>query len=108
MKKTILAALGLWLCLFVAACLGEEEWTLPQGVIALCEAAHPGYAVAAYDGWGDKTRGQVALVLSRNERNILCIAEKAEGDAAYALTVDNDRAQSPRRFRRWTPRTTPL
>ena len=65
MKKTILAALGLWLCLFVAACLGEEEWTLPQGVIALCEAA-------------------------------------------YALTVDNDRAQSPRRFRRWTPRTTPL
>lgn len=92
MKKTMLAALGLWLCLLVAVCSGEEEWTLPEGVMALCETAHPGYAVAAYDGWGGETRGQVALVLSRDEHNILCIAEKAEGDAAYAFTVDNDRA----------------
>jgi len=92
MKKTMLAALGLWLCLLAAACLGEEEWTLPEGVRTLCEAAHPGYAVAAYHGWGDETRGQVALVLHKDMNNILCIAEKAEGDAAYALTVDNDRA----------------
>lgn len=92
MKKAMLAALVLWLCLLAAACLGEEEWTLPEGVMALCEAAHPGYAVTAYDGWGDETRGQAALVLSRDQRNVLCIAEKAEGDAAYALTVDNDRA----------------
>ncbi len=92
MKKTMLAALGLWLCLLVTVCSGEEEWTLPEGVRTLCEAAHPGYAVAAYDGWGDETRGQIALVLSRDGHNILCIAEKAEGDAAYAFTVDNERA----------------
>lgn len=92
MKRTILAALGLIFCLLAAACLGEGEWTPPQSVLALCEAAHPGYEVAAYDGWGGEARGQAALVLHKDMSNILCIAEKAEGDAAYALTVDNDRA----------------
>jgi len=88
----MLAALAILLCLLAAVCQAEGEWTPPRSVIELCEAAHPGYAVAAYDGWGNETRGQTALVLHRDTSNILCIAEKAEGDAAYALTIDNDRA----------------
>lgn len=92
MKRTILAALVLMLCLLAGMCSAEEERTLPEEVRALCEAAHPGYRVVVYEGWGDEKCGQIALILSRDGHNILCIAEKAEGDAAYALTVDNDRA----------------
>ncbi len=98
MKRTILAALVLMLCLLAGMCSAEveralpEEWTLPEDVRALCEAAHPDYRIVVYEGWGDETRGQIALILSREGHNILCVAEKAEGDAAYALTVDNDRA----------------
>lgn len=90
MKKTMVAVLGLMLCSLVATCLGEAKWILPESIMALCEAVHPGYAIAAYDGWGDETCGQVALVLSKNECNILCIAEKGEADGTYAFTLDNN------------------
>lgn len=87
-KRFALAALALLACLRVGAALAE----LPQSVVALCAAAHPGYETAAQAGWGDENAGQFALVLTDGQDNILCIAEKAEGDAAYALTVDNTNA----------------
>lgn len=70
--------------------LAEEA--LPQGVLALCEKNYPAYIIARHDGWGDESRGQYALVLTDGEDNILCIAEKTEGDSAYAFTIENTNA----------------
>lgn len=90
MKRMILL---LWmLAMLCAPCCAEEAAKLPQAVLDLCETAHPGYAVAAQDGWGDESRGQFALILSRDGDNILCMAEKAQDEAAYRLTIDNTNA----------------
>ena len=88
MKKLLMA---LCLCLAFALPAPAEE-ALPQGVKDLCEARYPAYIIARHDGWGDNSRGQYALVLTDGEDNILCIAEKAEGDSAYAFTIENTHA----------------
>ena len=85
-----LAGFLLMLMLLAAAGLGEAA--LPQEVIDLCQSAHPDGEIAAQSGWGDASRGQFALALRTDVGYTLCIAEKGEGDAAYALTVDSDRA----------------
>ncbi|MBQ7786520.1 MAG: hypothetical protein IJ381_10330 [Clostridia bacterium] len=77
--------------LCTSACAAEEE-KLPQAVIDLCIAVHPGYEIAAHDGWGDENGGQFALILKQGADNILCMAEKGEGDSAYGLTIDNTNA----------------
>ena len=90
MKKTILL---LWmismLCTFACA---EEDIQLPKAVLNLCAQAHPGYSVAAHDGWGDEAHGQFALILKQGDDNILCMAEKGQDDAAFQLTIDNTNA----------------
>ena len=88
MKRWILT---LMLALFALPAAAQED-ALPAGVKALCDKAYPAYILAAHDGWGDETQGQYALVLTDGEDNILCIAEKAAGDAAYAFTVENTNA----------------
>ena len=81
------------LCLAIGAQAdGTGPSPMPQGVLALLEAKYPRYTVAVSDGWGDERRGQLAMVLTDGEDNILCIAEKAESDAAYAFTVENTHA----------------
>lgn len=85
-----------WVCLLLAmlcisACAGAEE-KLPRAVVDLCARVHPGYAIAAQDGWGDENRGQFALILRQDGDNILCMAERAEGDSAYQMTIDNTNA----------------
>ena len=81
------------LLLFVAGLAAAEgETQLPQAVIALCENAYPGYAVAAVDGWGNEAYGQYAFILSSEGDNVLCIAERPEGAADYALVVANPNA----------------
>ena len=75
---------------FILPALAED--TLPQGVLALCEMQYPAYIIARQDGWGNEAQGQFALVLTDGEDNILCIAEKAPEDAAYAFTVENTHA----------------
>ena len=87
MRKTIC----LLLCL-VAPALAAAQEGLPQGAIDALYAAHPGYEISAYDGWGDEARGQYAAVISKDGDNILCIAEKGEGDEGYILTIDNTNA----------------
>ena len=87
--KSLLIILSLCLLLALPA-LAEDA--LPQGVTALCDARYPAYIIACHDGWGNDAQGQYALVLTDGEDNILCIAEKAEGDAAYAFTVENTNA----------------
>lgn len=87
MKKAMLFLLT---ALLAGSACAEEK--IPQSVVKLCEAAHPGYAIAVHDGWGDETCGQFALVLRQNDDNILCMAEKAQEDAAYRLTIDNTNA----------------
>ncbi|MBQ8619296.1 MAG: hypothetical protein IJ418_17580 [Clostridia bacterium] len=77
--------------LCVTGC-AEGEAKLPQAVIDLCAAVHPGYEIAAYDGGGDEIRGQLALILQKDGDNILCMAEKTEADSAYQLTIDNTNA----------------
>lgn len=84
MRKTIC----LLLCLLAPAIAAAQE-ALPQGVIDALYAAHPGYEISVYDGWGDEARGQYAAVISKDGDNILCIAEKGKGDAGYVLTIDN-------------------
>ena len=56
---------------------------------ALCEQAYPAHIIARWDGWSDGVQAQYALVLHETEDNVLCIAEKAEGEAAYRFTVNN-------------------
>ena len=90
MKRTLLALLLALLLTLASAGLGEDA--LPQAVIDLCAAAHPDREIVSHSGWGDASRGQFAVALRTDEGYVLCVAEKDEGDAAYALTVDNDRA----------------
>lgn len=91
MARRIKGLLLMLALLCVSAC-AMAETKLPQAVIDLCTAAHPGYEIAAYDGGGDEIRGQIALILRQGDDNILCMAEKAQGDAAYFLTIDNTNA----------------
>lgn len=90
MKKAacFLLILGM---LYVSACAAQAD-ALPEAVQQLCGAVHPGYRIAAHDGWGGETCGQFALILKRGDDNILCIAEKAQEDAAYRMTIDNTHA----------------
>ena len=80
--------LALLMCVTGAA-LAEERAPLPQAVIALCESAYPDFEIAAADGWEGSAKGQYALILSRDGMNVLCIAERAEGEADYAFAVEN-------------------
>ena len=83
------------LCLVLPlAALAAE---LPAGVSAMIEAKYPGYAVAAQAGGGNANQGQLALILARDGHNVLCIAEKTAGDAAYAFTVQNRYRRAPGR-----------
>lgn len=89
MERKLFALLFALLLTLAAAGLGEDA--LPQAVVDLCAAAHPDREIVSHTGWGDASRGQFALALRTDEGYVLCVAEKDEGDAAYALTVDNDR-----------------
>ncbi|MBE5798822.1 MAG: SH3 domain-containing protein [Clostridiales bacterium] len=90
MKKLITLLLML---AFAAGCAcAEEVPALPQAVVDLCASVHPGYAIAAHDGWGNESCGQFALILKQGEDNILCMAEKAQDDSSYTLTIDNTNA----------------
>lgn len=82
----------LMLIMLCASACAEKEVPLPKEVLALCDGAHPGYAVAVHDGWGNEEVGQFALILSKDGDNILCVAEKAQDEAAYQLTIDNTNA----------------
>lgn len=71
-----------------------EEIVLPQDVTALIERGYPGYTVAAIAGGGSEDAGLFALALAEEEsrESVLVLAEKAEGDATYALTIENPHA----------------
>ncbi len=90
MKKMLLFVLMLALpCVFACAEIKEK---LPQAVLNLCAAVHPGYEIAVHDGWGNEQSGQFALILSKDGDNILCMAEKAQDEPAYQMTIDNTNA----------------
>lgn len=82
----------LTMMMLCTAALAAEGAKLPQAVQTLCESAHPGYAIAAYHGWGNEDGGQFALILKQGDDNILCVAEKEKEDAEYRLTIDNTNA----------------
>ncbi len=88
--KSIKALCLALICLMLPLTAAAAE--LPAAVSALLEARYPGYAVAAQAGSGSDAQGQIALVVSKDGHNVLCIAEKAAGDAAYTLTVDTGTA----------------
>ena len=92
MMKRIKRVFLLMLELLCTSACAAAEGNLPQAIIDLCAVVHPGYAIVAHDGWGDEGRGQFALILQKDGDNILCMAEKAQGDAAYGLTIDNTNA----------------
>ena len=85
MKKHLCLFVFLLLALALPCALADA--TVPQKVLDLCAAAHPGYTVAAADG----AAGQYALVLTNGSENRLCIAEREAG-GDYALTIDNSTA----------------
>ena len=85
MKKHLCLFILLLLALALPCALADA--TVPQEVLDLCAAAHPGYTVAAADG----AAGQYALVLTNGSENRLCIAEREAG-GDYALTIDNSTA----------------
>lgn len=89
MKRKLFALLFALLLTLAAAGTGEDA--LPQAVVDLCAAAHPDGEIVSQSGWGDASRGQFAVALRTEAGYVLCVAEKDEGDAAYALTIDNDR-----------------
>ena len=91
MMRNVVIVLAALLMLAAHSCASGVT-PLPRGVHVACAYAHPGYEIAAHDGWGDEGFGQFVLVLSKNGDNILCMAEKAKEDAAYVLTIDNTSA----------------
>ena len=83
------------LCLTVVCLilpLAASAADLPAEVSTLIELAYPGYAVAASAGSGNETQGQIALFLSKDGHNVLCIAEKTANDEPYAFTIASDTA----------------
>ena len=90
MERKLFALLFALLLTLAAAGLGEDA--LPQAVVDLCALAHPGLEIVSHSGWGDASRGQFAVALRTQEGYVLCVAERDEGDADYALTINNDRA----------------
>ena len=89
MRKRPALLLALLLFLLPCPALGEA---LPAEVLALCQAAYPGYEPAMFDGWdgGKSGGGQYAVVMHNDDPadNALLILERAQGEAAYAVTVD--------------------
>ena len=89
MKVNKFLSLALLCLILPLAALAAE---LPAGVSAMIKAKYPGYTVAAQAGGGNTDQGQLAMVLSKDGHNVLCIAEKATGDTAYAFNVETDTA----------------
>lgn len=82
----------LGLMMLCALACAEEDAKLPRAVLDLCAQVHPGYEIVRHDGWGDESRGQFALILKQGDDNILCMAEKAQDDPVYCMTIDNTNA----------------
>jgi len=80
MKKWLPVLLALLLC--GAACAE----TTPQDVLALWQAACPGYEAIAQDMWGNTA----AAVMAMEEKRVLCVAENIGG--TWQLTVENPTA----------------
>ncbi|NLZ89537.1 MAG: hypothetical protein GX916_08565, partial [Clostridiales bacterium] len=93
MKRWLWFVLLLCGAFFSAA--AQEQAPLPPAVRALIQETHPQHTVTAFSGYGDDAMGQWALALTHNEQHVLVIAEKARGQAAYALTVENPAAFPP-------------
>lgn len=79
MKKWLTTGLLALLCALCAAGLGEDA-------DAVFRAAHPGYAIAAQDAWGDTA----AAVMEGDGRRLLLVAEKQDG--AWQVVIDNPNA----------------
>lgn len=91
-SKYAVILLLLFVCILLVAPASATDTGLPDAAAVLCEARYPGYAVTAQAGGGSDAQGQIALVLSKNGHNVLCIAEKTADDAGYAFTVETDTA----------------
>ena len=79
MKRGLMAGLLALLCALSAAGLCEDA-------DAVFRAAHPGYAIAAQDAWGDTA----AAVMEGDGRRLLLVAEKQNG--AWQVVIDNPNA----------------
>ena len=75
MKKGLMAGLLALLCALATAALGEDA-------DAVFRAAHPGYAIAAQEAWGDTA----AAVMEGDGRRLLLIT--LEGDTYYLTVID--------------------
>ena len=82
MKRWLAMGLLTLLCALSAAGLCEDA-------NAVFSAAHPGYAIAAQDEWGDTA----AAVMEGDGRRVLLVAEKQDG--AWRIVVDNPNALDP-------------
>ena len=82
MKKGLMAGLLALLCALATAALGEDA-------DAVFRAAHPGYAIAAQDTWGDTA----AAVMEGGGRRLLLVAERQDG--AWRIVIDNAHALDP-------------
>ena len=96
MKKLLAILL---LCLLLGCMLlpaaAQEDAPLPPAVRALIADTHPRHTITAFSGYGDDTVGQWALALTLDGQHVLVIAEKARGQAAYAITLENPAAFPP-------------
>ena len=93
MKRWLLFVLLLGCMLLPAA--AQEDAPLPPAVRTLIEDTHPRHTITAFSGYGDDTVGQWALALTLDGQHALVIAEKARGQAAYAITLENPAAFPP-------------
>lgn len=82
MKKWMTMGLLALLCALCAVSLGEDA-------DAVFRAAHPGYAIAARDEWGDAA----AAVMEGGGRRLLLVAERQDG--AWRIVIDNAHALDP-------------
>ena len=75
-------------CALILPAAEAQTSAPPDEVTALCAVQYPGYTVSAAEDSGS----QLALILSRDGHNVLCIAEQPSAGAAYAFTVETDTA----------------
>jgi len=95
-KKTIgLAVILLSLVLFYSFAFGETPPLLPESAVKPFQSARwEGYQLTSVSGFNyeNAPAGQYAVIMKKCDHNVLCIVENAQGQAEYAITMENDKA----------------
>jgi len=81
--------------LFCSFAVGEMNTELPESATKPFQTARwEGYQPVVVSGYGDENSptGQYAVLMKKDDHNVLCMVEKEQGQAEFIITVENDKA----------------